>query len=161
MCCHHSTPWEGPRFSDVPPAAPRPPDAIRLDEQPRVTHLANARTWIHPSTLPLAGAPRAEWLAWGRPHGDHPVDAAWLTMYADYFPPAVFARLSAPVRAVSIEYSLQIHRPDLPLQLGPDEALAARHHAFHSAGGFAVEDGVLHAPDGTVVATSRQTRLAG
>ena len=36
--------------------------------------------------------------------------------------------------------------------------LAARMHTFHSHDGFAVEDGWLHLPDGTLLATVRQTR---
>jgi acyl-CoA thioesterase len=65
------------------------------------------------------------------------------------------------VRAVTVEYSIQIHRPDGPWHLGPDGYLAARMHAVHSSGGFAVEDGWIHLPDGSLLATVRQSRLAG
>ena len=41
------------------------------------------------------------------------------------------------------------------------KAETARKHAFHPNGGFAVEDGWIHLPDGTLLATTRQTRLAG
>jgi len=34
-------------------------------------------------------------------------------------------------------------------------------HTFHSDDGFAVEDGWIHLPDGTLLATVRQTRLTG
>ena len=45
--------------------------------------------------------------------------------------------------------------------LAPGEFSVARMHTFHSHDGFAVEDGRIHHPDGTLLATVRQTRLAG
>ena len=82
-------------------------------------------------------------------------------MYGDYFPPAVFARATGPVRAVTIEYSIQIHQAAGSWSLGDGEHLATRVHAFHSHDGFAVEDGWIHLPGGALLATVRQTRLAG
>lgn len=157
---HHSTPWDGLSYSDVPPPAPMPDDAKRI-ELPGPIHLNNVETYLHPDTGLLAGTGRSEWIAWSRPLGRGDFDAAWLTMYGDYFPPAVFARTSAPVRAVTIEYSIQIHSAAGAWTLGDHELLAARVHAFHSHEGFAVEDGWVHQPDGTLLATIRQTRLAG
>lgn len=81
-------------------------------------------------------------------------------MFGDYFPPAVFARLERPTLAVTIEYSIQIHAAGI-WKLEPGEYLAARVHTFHSNDGFAVEDGTIQHPDGTLLATVRQTRLAG
>lgn len=156
---HHSTPWEGPSYSDAPPASPRPADAVPLVG--RVAHLDNVETWLHPATTPFAGADRSEWLAWCRPRHDATFDSSWLTMFGDYFPPAVFTRVTEPNRAVTIEYSIQIHSAAGSWTLPDDGWLAARMHTFHSADGFAVEDGWIHLPDGTLLATTRQTRLAG
>jgi hypothetical protein len=47
------------------------------------------------------------------------------------------------------------------LALAEDEYLSARMHTFHSSDGLAVEDGWIHLPNGTLLATTRQTRLAG
>jgi acyl-CoA thioesterase len=158
---HHSTPWGGPEYSDAPPAPDRPAGTVRLHRPDEPAHLNNVETWLHPETTPFAGAPRAEWLAWSRPVHGGTLDAAWLTMFGDYFPPAVFARATAPQRAVTVEYSIQVHSAAGSGVLGDDEFLATRVHAFHSAAGFAVEDGWIHLPDGTLLATVRQTRLAG
>lgn len=158
---HHSTPWEGPAFSDAPPPAPRPPGAVRLHWGEAPAHLNNVETWLHPDTTLFGGADRAEWIAWARPLHGGTVDTAWLTMFADYFPPAVFTKAAGPQRAVTIEYSLQIHDAAGTWALGDDEHLAARMHTFHSHDGFAVEDGWIHRPDGSLLATARQTRLAG
>jgi acyl-CoA thioesterase len=157
---HYSTPWDGLEFSNVPPPATKPDDAVRL-QVPRPAHLNNTETYLHPDTTLFVGAERAEWLAWSRPTEGDSFDAAWLTMFGDYFPPAVFARAAAAVRAVTIEYSIQIHSAAGSWTITDGEYLAARMHTFHSHDGFAVEDGWIHLPDGTLLATVRQTRLAG
>lgn len=157
---HHSTPWEGFEFTDVPAPAPKPHDAVRL-EVARPAHLNNTETYLHPDTTFFAGADRAEWVAWSRPTEGDSFDAAWLTMFGDYFPPAVFAHTTEPVRAVTIEYSIQIHSAAGSWTLADGDYLAARMHTFHSHDGFAVEDGWIHLPNGTLLATVRQTRLAG
>jgi acyl-CoA thioesterase len=157
---HHSTPWEGMAYSDVDPPLAKPADAVRL-EFPPPAHLNNTETFLDPSTMAFAGGPRSEWIAWSRPLGRGHFDDAWLTMYGDYFPPAVFSRATGPVRAVTIEYSIQIHDAAGSWSLADGEYLATRVHAFHSHDGFAVEDGWIHLPDGTLLATVRQTRLAG
>jgi acyl-CoA thioesterase len=157
---HHSTPWEGLEFSDVPPPMTKPDDAVRL-QVPPPAHLNNTETYLHPDTTCFGGADRAEWIAWSRPADGNTFDAAWLTMFGDYFPPAVFARISGPVRAVTIEYSIQIHSTAATWTLAERTYLAARMHTVHSHDGFAVEDGWIHLPDGTLLATVRQTRLAG
>lgn len=158
---HHSTPWDGPTYTDAPAPPLRPPDAVPLAVGGRAAHLDNVETWLDPATTPFAGADRSEWRAWCRPRHGGEFDTAWLTMFGDYFPPAVFTRLTAPNRAVTIEYSLQVHSAAGSWSLGAGEYLAARMHTFHSADGFAVEDGWIHLPDGTLLATARQTRLAG
>lgn len=157
---HQSTPWEGMVYSDVPAPAARPEGTVRV-ALPGPAHLNNVETHLHPDTMAFAGGPRAEWLAWSRPLHGGEFDAAWLTMFGDYFPPAVFARATEPVRAVTIEYAIQIHSTAGSWRLDDGEYLAARVHAFESRDGFAVEDGWIHLPDGSLLATTRQTRLAG
>src|SRR3954447_2591791 len=106
---HYSAPWDGLEFSDAPRPATRPDDAVRL-QVPSPAHLNNTETYLHPDTMLFGGAERAEWVAWSRPTEGGSFDSAWLTMFGDYSPPAVFARTTAPVRAVTIEYAIQIHR---------------------------------------------------
>lgn len=157
---HHSTPWDGAEFSDAPPLPDRPDGTVRL-EWPGPAHLNNVETHLHPETLAFTGAPRAEWIAWSRPlHGSR-FDTAWLTMFGDYLPPAVFTRTTEPTRAVTVEYSIQIHSGAGTWELSDGEYVTARMHAFHAHDGFAVEDGWIWMPDGTLLATTRQTRLAG
>lgn len=69
-------------------------------------------------------------------------------------------RSSAPVRAVSIEYSIQIHTSAPVVPLAADDFLTCEVHAPHAAEGFEIDDGIIWSPQGAVVATMRQTRLA-
>lgn len=159
--CHHSTPWEGIVYSDAPPAPVMPAGCGRLDDHAPTGHLGQVVAHTSPDTVMLGGGPRAEWIAWSRPKHGATFDTTWLAMYGDYFPPAVFTRRTEPSRAVSIEYSLQIHRAEGQWTLADGELLPSRFHAFHSHDGFAVEDGWIYLPDGSLLATTRQTRLAG
>jgi acyl-CoA thioesterase len=158
---HHSTPWDGMTYSDIAPPDERPADAIRLHRPGERFHINNVETYLHPATQFLAGNERAEWVAWSRPLGESTFDSAWLLMFGDYFPPAVFTRATGPVRAVTIEYSMQVHLAGRSWELADGEHLSARMPANHSNDGFAVEDGWIHLPDGRLLATTRQTRLAG
>jgi acyl-CoA thioesterase len=158
---HHSTPWDGPDYSDAPPMPPRPRRTVRLEIAGAAAHLNNVETYLHPETTLFAGAQRAEWIAWARPLDGSTIDSVWLTMFGDYFPPAVFVRATTPQRALTVEYSIQIHSADGSWALADDQLLAARMHTFHSHDGFAVEDGWIYLPDGSLLATVRQTRLAG
>lgn len=157
---HHSTSWEGAEFSDAPTPPERPDGTVRL-EWPGRAHLNNVETHLDPSTLAFTQTERAEWIAWCRPLHDGSFDTAWLTMFGDYFPPAVFTRSAGPTRAVTIEYSIQVHSATGTWDLGEEGYLTARMHAFHAHDGFAVEDGWIWMPDGKLLATVRQTRLAG
>lgn len=158
---HHSTPWEGMEYSAAPEPAERPLDAVRLDWGRTPAHLNNVETYLHPATAVFSGTELAEWIAWSRPLHGATFDSAWLTMFGDFFPPAVFTKATTPQRAVTIEYSVQVHSAAGSWTLGDGELLAARMHTFHSHEGFAVEDGWIHLPDGQLLATTRQTRLAG
>ena len=161
--CHFSPPWDGISFSDLEPPAPAPPtDAVRLAAPDgRTGHFGHLDTWVHPETTLFAGAPEARWKGWTRPSGGDVIDTPWLVLLGDYFPPSVTVRNTGPTRAVSIEYSIQVHTSAARIELGDHEHLACEVHAFHAAEGFAVEDGSIWAPDGTLLATTRQTRLAG
>lgn len=157
---HHSPPFEGEPFSDAPARLDRPADAVRIDDLPRPVHISRTESWLHPRTQMFGGSGRAEWIGWNRPRPEDRIDIPWLVMLGDFYPPPVFAARTAPARAVSIEYAVQMHTSTLPT-LATNEDLATRFHSFHAAEGFAVEDGTVHAPDGTLLMTARQTHLSG
>lgn len=157
---HYSTPWESIEFSDAPAAPVRPTDTYQIDSS-RIKHFQNVDANVDSRTVSFKEADRGEWRAWSRPKEGNTFDAAWLTMVGDYLPPAVFTRLDNFSRAVTIEYSIQIHSGAGTWTLASDEYIAMHMHVFHSSDGFAVEDGWIWLPNGELLATVRQTRLAG
>ena len=86
-----------------------------------------------------------------------PIDAAWLVMATDCFPPPAFARVEPPTGGMSIDLTVHVHRSGL--DLGDDGWLAGSFEIHDSTGGLAVERGRITQLDGTVVAESFQTRL--
>ena len=92
-----------------------------------------------------------------RPLDPRPLDAAWLAMASDWFPPPAFARLAPPTGGVSIDLTTHIHRPHYVL--GAEEWLAGEFEIVESSAGLAVEHGRIVGPDGTLLVESIQTRL--
>ncbi len=77
-----------------------------------------------------------------RPLEARAVDAAWLAMATDWFPPPAFVRLAPPTGGVSIDLTTHIHRRGL--MLAADEWLAGAFEIEDSTGGLAVEHGRHH-----------------
>jgi acyl-CoA thioesterase len=156
-----STPWEGPLLSEsqmpeVEPPGPRetverrlgdgtePPSFIqRLSMQPRFGEPA------------FSGAERAETGGWLGLREERPLDALTVLVLADAWYPAPWPRLRALAPAPTIEMSVYF-RASLPL---PDSLLLGRFRTRHVQDGFFEEDGELWAPDGTLMAQSRQLGL--
>ncbi len=80
----------------------------------------------------------------------------WLGMALDWFPPASFARIDPPAGGISISYTIHVHRT--MAQLGNDDWLGGVFQADISAGGIALEKGVIVDPAGRVLAESFHTR---
>ena len=109
-----------------------------------------------PQRMPLTGE-RAQLAGWVRPPEARPIDAAWLVMAVDCFPPPAFARTEPPTGGMSIDLTVDIHRNGLCL--GQGAWLAGSFEIDDSTSGLAVEHACITRLDGTVVAESFQTRL--
>ena len=154
--------WTGVDYSDLPPPrGPDPGDVPVFTSDGLVRHFGNADVRLDPSFVPFSSAASSSVGGWVRPLADERVDSTWLVMLGDIFPPAVFHRTTGPVPAFTIHYGVQLHVSDPAAHVPAGSYVYAHMHAPHAAEGFAVEDGVVWAPDGTVLATCRQTRLAG
>jgi acyl-CoA thioesterase len=111
---------------------------------------------VQDNRMPFTGR-RACLAGYVRPLEGRPVDAAWLMMAADCFPPPAFAQTEAPIGGMSIDMTVHVHRSGFRLQ---DDAWPVGSFVIDdSAGGLAVEHGPLTRMDGAVVAESFQTRL--
>ncbi|MCU1396571.1 MAG: TesB-like acyl-CoA thioesterase 1 [Ilumatobacteraceae bacterium] len=122
---------------------------------PMIKHFAQADLLIDPATVPTGGADDSRIAGHVRPLEVRPLDAAWLTMIGDWFPPSPFRRHTPPTGGVSIDYTVHIHRT---LPADPDLWLEGVFDARTSAGGIALEHGTLATPDGLPVAETFHTR---
>jgi len=142
------------------PFASRPPD--RSDCEPleppgEIKHFEQASAWYDPAHVPFSSGPDARVAGHVRPLEARPIDAPWLTMILDWFPPAPFTRLpDASSGGVSIDYTVHIHRT--LTTLGPHEWLEATFDAPTSHDGMAIEHGRIATADGDAIAESFHTR---
>jgi acyl-CoA thioesterase len=108
---------------------------------------------------PMSGGHEAVTGGWLRLAEPRIADAAALAFYADAWLPSPFARLTVPAPAPTIDLTIHF-RTRLPhVGMAPDEPVLARFSSKTSHGGYFEEDGELWAPDGTLLAQSRQLAL--
>jgi acyl-CoA thioesterase len=157
-----SVPWSGPEIDDEPMPDVAPPGPLPGHTEP-----------LNPALPPIArrtrllqrfgGAPFSGerqpmeiggWLAHAEPR---PIDALSLAFFADAVIPAPFMRLDEPNAAPTIDLTVHF-RSALPAESAQELCLLRiRTQLIHE--GFFEEDGVIWAPDGSVLAQSRQLAL--
>lgn len=143
--------WSAPNPIVLPP----PEACIPLEPPNPLAHFDHAVALIDPSSLPFSGGTDAVVRGYLRPVETRPIDAAWLAMASDWFPPPAFVRVAPPIGGISIDLTTHVHR-ELPVL--EDEWLAASFEVVTSAGGLATEHGRIATIDGTLLAESFQTR---
>lgn len=156
----YSKPWDGPLLDESPmpvaeaPDESRPPvgDAPRRNPPP-FTELMTMQHRF--GELPFSGAERAEIGGWLGLRERREVDALSVAVMADAWFPAPWPRLTALAPAPTIDLTIHFRSP-LPL---PDSLLLGRFNSRYVRDGFFDENGELWAPDGTLVAQSRQLGL--
>ena len=155
-----SVAWEGPLLDDsvmpeveppdetLPPAerpnAPSPPPFLeRMDMQHRF------------GEMPFTSAEHGLTGGWLGLREDRPIDAAVVAILADVWFPAPWPRLKQLAPAPTIDLTVHFRAP-LPVE---GRLLLGRFSSSLVRDGFFDEDGELWAPDGTLVAQSRQLGL--
>lgn len=155
-----STPWPGPTYDEyVRPRGADPGDTPRFVPEGGPGHFQNVDVRLDPEHVPFGGGHEAQVAAWLRPLDGDSIDAAWLVAMCDLLPPAVFSRTLGPVKAATLEYVVHLATGEPSVPADDHVYLACRSPL--STEGFAVEDATMWAPDGSVLAVARQTRLAG
>jgi acyl-CoA thioesterase len=144
--------WSRSTPLDLPP----PEACVRMDAG-WVSHFERLDGLLDPGSLPFGTGDRAMVRGYVRPLEARPVDSSWLAMATDWFPPPAFVRLEPPTGGVSIDLTTHIHQPNVAL--GDDGWLTGAFEIETSAGGLAVEHGLIAQRDGTLVAESFHTRL--
>jgi len=156
-----STAWESPHLGGAPmpevetydPALPPARTISGGDQAPPFTdHLTMQWRFGEPPFSRAAEGLTGGWLGLRE---DRPVDALALCVLADAWFPAPWPRLSALAPAPTVDLTVHFRVP-LPL---PSTPLLGRFRNQVVRDGFFDEDGELWAPDGTLVAQSRQLGL--
>ncbi len=156
-----STPWEAPEADALPMPEVAGPDLERRDT-PRLFKGAPEFTkqlvmQARVGAMPFVGAEHpmeiGGWIALPEPR---PLDPLSLTVFADaWFPPS-FIALSKPAVSPTVDLTIHFRQPPTPAD-GPLDGMCLsifNTRLLHE--GFFEEDGVIWAPDGSVLAQSRQ-----
>lgn len=145
------TEWSTPVTFDMP----APADCSRIQERSSSDHFNRVDGLLDPASLPFSNGDRAMVQGYMRPIDPRPVDAAWLAMASDWFPPPAFVRIEPPLGGISIDLTTHVHHT---IDHDQHDWLVARFEIDTSSGGLAVEHGRICTLDGTVLAESFQTR---
>ena len=147
-----STTWDTAAKLDLVPFE----QCVPIEPPEGIGHFAHGVARLDPADLPFSLGPRARVAGYMRPIEPRPIDASWLGMALDWFPPAPFSRIDPPAGGISINYTIHVHRTlDA---LGDDEWLGSLFAADISAGGIALEKGSITDPAGRILAESFHTR---
>jgi acyl-CoA thioesterase len=136
-----------PEWAATAPDVPSPQDCER-QEGPLAFH---ERFEIRPAA-PLNGEARN--LAWLRLNPPVPLDHVALTALSDGWMPAAFSKVGRPFGAPTVDLTIHFRAP-----VATGEWVLADYRSRFSAGGVWEEEGELWAPDGTLLAQSRQLAL--
>ena len=152
----NSPAFADPSFPDYPDpdsiAVPKAlPVTIPLRERYQYRHVTG-RPWDGPRETAETGG----WIRLAEPR---PYDAAVVAALSDAWYPAVFTRLATPLGVPTVDLTVHIRSVEALARMKPDDWMAVRFRTTVAAEGFLEEDGELWAPDGTLVAHSRQLGL--
>lgn len=160
-----SPPWPGPGWTDL-----ALPDAIGFDAAPPFLpglELPFTRFWEYRQVFGgdlFSSSDRAEIGGWIRWDHDGPaeaplVDAVLVAAMADSWPPATYTVLDRPAGAPTVDLTVHF-RCTLPTGvMAPGDPVLARFRTRTMSDGMFEEDGLLWAPDGTLLAQSRQLAI--
>jgi hypothetical protein len=96
---------------------------------------------------------------WIRLRDERPLDAPALAMYADAWWPAAFVRMPVPVPVPTVDLTFDFRAPEVLAALEPGSPVKVRFTTRTAHDGYFEEDGELWAPDGTLLANSRQLAI--
>lgn len=156
-----SSAWPGPAFAERPmPIVPRYGETEEVERPVPLPFLDYWEERFAIGPLPWSASPLpAESGGWLRLREPEPIDAVVVAAMADAWPPAVFTRFAAPNPVPTVDLTIHF-RTTLPsVALGPEDPVLVRFATQTLADGFLEEDGELWAPDGTLIAQSRQLAI--
>lgn len=150
-------------FATPPPEMARAEDVAVLDwgvDLFPIARMFEYRPALGPIPLrdrPVAEAVTGGWLRLREPRSP---DAGLLTQYVDAWWPAAFVRVARPAAVPTIDLTVHFRAPEAAAALDPAAPVMVRFTSRTAHDGFIEEDGEVWAPDGTLLATSRQLALS-
>jgi acyl-CoA thioesterase len=139
----------------VPLELPPPTECVPVTPPNPVAHFDRVDGLLDPSSLPFTGGDRAMVQGYIRPLEPRAIDAAWLAMATDWFPPPAFVRIDPPAGGISVDLATHVHRT---IDDHDGSWLTGRFEIVTSVDGLAVEHGWIGTLDGELLAESFQTR---
>jgi acyl-coenzyme A thioesterase PaaI-like protein len=152
--------WPGGEWSDNPmPAVPARAAVPLIDRQMPLPYMAwwEQRPCLGPGLF--SGSDRAETGGWLALRDGGSLDAAAVAAMTDAWPPAAFARTTEPMGAPTVDLTIHLRTSFPTPSMPPGEAALVRFTSSTARDGFFEEDGTIWAPDGTLLAQSRQLAL--
>jgi acyl-CoA thioesterase len=148
----------GPAFADPTFPGYPPPDAVApAADPPVVVPMRHRYEFRHVIGSPWDGPGKtAETGGWIRLREQRPYDSALVAALSDAWYPAIFTRLTERVGVPTIDLTVHVRSVEALQRMRPDDWMAVRFRTTVAAEGYLEEDGELWAPDGTLVAHSRQ-----
>lgn len=156
----YSRAWEGPLLDDSPMPAVAPadesmPPAVRPNAPEPPPFLGRMDMQHRFGDPPFSSSEHALTGGWLGLREERPIDAATIAILADAWFPAPWPRLTQLAAAPTIDLTIHFRVP-LPID---GRLLLGRFDSKLVRDGFFDENGELWAPDGTLVAQSRQLGL--
>jgi acyl-CoA thioesterase len=162
-----SMPWGGPEISDVQMPDVEPPDASR--EGVKLIERGGPEFARHIVLQPrMDGSVFADgeqqmrirgWIGLAEPR---PIDALSLAFFSDALIPAPYMRMSEPAAVPTVDLTVHFRerlRPAGDTASDPRELCLAQTTTELIHDGFFIEDGLIWAADGTLLAHSRQLAI--
>jgi acyl-CoA thioesterase len=156
-----SVPWNAPSANELPMPDLAPPDTERrstpklFDGAPEFTRQLVMQPRVGAVPFAGSGAPMkiGGWI--GFPE-DRPVDTPALALFCDaWFPPS-FIALSAPAISPTVDLTIHFRQPISDCDCDQSALVLSVFDTRLLHDGLFEEDGVIWAPDGSVLAQSRQ-----
>jgi acyl-CoA thioesterase len=157
-----SRPWDAPDADELPMLDLAPPDAERESTSkifkgaPEFTRQLVMQPRVGAVPFAGSGAPMriGGWI--GLPEAERPVDALALALFCDaWFPPS-FIALEEPAISPTVDLTIHFRQPPSQADCDPGALCLSVFDTRLLHDGFFEEDGVIWAPDGTVLLQSRQ-----
>lgn len=159
-----SVPWSAPEILELPMPDVAPPDPpgrerpLLFDAAPPFTHQISIQPRI--GAVPFTGSDHpmeiGSWLGLAEPRA---IDAISLAFFSDALFSPPFIRLTDPATTPTVDLTVHFRKPLAPAVGDAPSAPGLCFARFRSGlvqDGFFEEDGVIWAPDGSVLAQSRQ-----